>query len=129
MSASALSRFILDHSVTSGTLIALALGIVFQFLPNYWQLIIFAGLVPGLIVKSLPRGFVSGFLGVLFSWVVYVAYLWIVSPVVQVISTLGDIVGLPGPMLVGLAMLVASLFGGLGAAIGVTLRRLGERHQ
>lgn len=129
MSASALSRFILDHSVTSGTLIALALGIVFQFLPNYWQLIIFAGLVPGLIVKSLPRGFVSGFLGVLFSWVVYVAYLWIVSPVVQVISTLGDIVGLPGPLLVGLAMLVASLFGGLGAAIGVTLRRLGERHQ
>jgi len=129
LSASALSRFILDHSVTSGTLIALALGIVFQFLPNYWQLIIFAGLVPGLIVKSLPRGFVSGFLGVLFSWVVYVAYLWIVSPVVQVISTLGDIVGLPGPLLVGLAMLVASLFGGLGAAIGVTLRRLGERHQ
>jgi len=122
LSASALSRFILDHSVTSGTLIALALGIVFQFLPNYWQLIIFAGLVPGLIVKSLPRGFVSGFLGVLFSWVVYVAYLWIVSPVVQVISTLGDIVGLPGPLLVGLAMLVASLFGGLGAAIGVTLR-------
>ena len=129
MSASSLSRFILDHSVTSGVLIALALGIVFQFLPNYWQLIIFAGLVPGLIVKSLPRGFVSGFLGVLFSWVVYVAYLWIVSPVVQVISTLGDIVGLPGPLLVGLAMLVASLFGGLGAAIGVTLRRLGERHQ
>jgi len=129
LSASSLSRFILDHSVTSGVLIALALGIVFQFLPNYWQLIIFAGLVPGLIVKSLPRGFVSGFLGVLFSWVVYVAYLWIVSPVVQVISTLGDIVGLPGPLLVGLAMLVASLFGGLGAAIGVTLRRLGERHQ
>ena len=129
MSASSLSRFILDHSVSSGVLIALALGIVFQFLPNYWQLIIFAGLVPGLIVKSLLRGFVSGFLGVLFSWVVYVAYLWIVSPVVQVISTLGDIVGLPGPMLVGLAMLVASLFGGLGAAIGVTLRRLSERHQ
>ena len=129
MSASSLSRFILDHSVTSGVLIALALGIVFQFLPNYWQLIIFAGLVPGLIVKSLPRGFVSGFLGVLFSWIVYVAYLWIVSPVAQVISTLGDIVGLPGPLLVGLAVLVASLFGGLGGAIGVTLRRLGERHQ
>ena len=129
MSASALSRFILDHSVTSGTLIALVLGIVFQFLPNYWQLVIVAGLVSGLIIKSLPRAFVSGFLGVLLSWIVYVACLWIVSPVAQVISTLGDIVGLPGPLLVGLAVLVASLFGGLGGAIGVTLRRLGERHQ
>ena len=59
LSLSELNRFILDHSVMGGTLIALALGIGFQFLPNYWQLIILAGLVPGLIVKSWSRGFVG----------------------------------------------------------------------
>jgi len=86
-------------------------------------------MVPSLIVNSWSRGFVSAFLGVLLSWIVYVAYLSLVSPVAQVISTLGDIVGLPGPLLVGLATVVASLFAGLGATIGTALRRLSERHQ
>jgi hypothetical protein len=40
------------------------------------------------------------------------------------ISILGDIVGIPGLLLVALAVLVASIFGGLGSVITVALRRL-----
>ncbi len=107
----------------------MVLGILFQYFANYWQLIILAGLVAGLIVKRWLRGFIAGFLGVLLSWVVYVAYLWAISPAPRLLSTLGDIVGISGLLLVCLVMLVASLFGGLGAVVGVALHAMIRRRR
>jgi hypothetical protein len=105
-------------------LIALLLGIAFQFFPNYWQLIVVAGLAAGLVSKTWLKAFAAGFVGVLLSWIVYIAYAWAVSPASEMISILGDIVGIPGLLLVALAVLVASIFGGLGSVITVALRRL-----
>jgi hypothetical protein len=102
---------------------------LFQFFPNYWQSIILAGLIAGLVVKRWLKGFVTGFLGVLLSWTIYVAYLCVTSPAPQLISTLGDIVGISGLVLISLIMLVASLFGGLGAVIGVALQGLIRRQR
>ena len=107
----------------------MVLGILFQYFANYWQLIILAGLVAGLIVKRWLRGFIAGFLGVLLSWVVYVAYLWAISPAPRLLFTLGDIVGISGLLLVCLVMLVASLFGGLGAVVGVALHAMIRRRR
>lgn len=129
MSTSTATRLVSRHALISGTLIALVLGILFQFFPNYWQLIILAGLIAGLIVKRWLRGFVAGFLGVLLSWIIYVAYFWVISPAPQLISTLGDIVGISGLLLICLVVLVASLFGGLGAVIGVALQAMIRRQQ
>jgi len=129
LSASTVTRLVSDHVLASGSVIAFVLGIVFQFFPNYWQLIVLAGLVPGFLFRSWLRAFGAGFLGVLLSWVVYVGFMWLVFPAPQIISTLGAIVGIPGPVLVGLAMVVGSLFGGLGAVIGVALQSIVRRRQ
>lgn len=128
MSALTLVRMIREHALLSGTGIAFLLGIAFQFLPSYWQFIVLAGLVPSLLFKGWLRAFTAGFLGVLLSWMVYVAYLWTVFPAPRLISTLGDVVGIPGIVLVALAMLVGSLFGGLGAVMGVALQRILRKH-
>jgi len=109
--------------------IALILGLVFQFLPNYWQLVIIAGLMPGLLTGRWLRAFLGGFVGVLLSWVIYLTYAWSVSPASSLISSLGEIVGIPGVLLVGLAALTASLFAGLGAIVGVAFRKLIRRQQ
>jgi len=116
-----------QHALITGTLIAFVLGILFQFFANYWQLVILAGLVAGLIVKRWLRGFIAGFVGVLLSWVIYLAYLWIISPAHQLVSVLGDIVGISGLLLVCLVTLIASLFGGIGAVIGIALRAIIRR--
>lgn len=129
MSSSTLTRAVSDHPLTSGTLIALILGLVFQFLPNYWQLVIIAGLMPGLLTGRWLRAFLGGFVGVLLSWVIYLTYAWSVSPASSLISSLGEIVGIPGVLLVGLAALTASLFAGLGAIVGVAFRKLIRRQQ
>ena len=129
MSTSRVVRLFSQHALITGTLIAFVLGILFQFFANYWQLVILAGLVAGLIVRRWLRGFIAGFVGVLLSWVVYLAYLWIISPAPRLISVLGDIVGMSGLLLVCLVTLIASLFGGIGAVIGVALRAMIRRQQ
>lgn len=129
MSTSRVVRLFSQHALITGTLIAFVLGILFQFFANYWQLVILAGLVAGLIIRRWLRGFIAGFVGVLLSWVVYLAYLWIISPAPRLISILGDIVGMSGLLLVCLVTLIASLFGGIGAVIGVALRAMIRRQQ
>jgi len=129
LSASTLARLVSHYTLLSGTLVAFLLGIAFQFFPNYWQLVVLGGVVPGFVLRSWSRAFTAGFIGILLSWVVYVAYLWLAFPASQVISTLGDIVGIPGPVLVGLALLVGSLFGGLGAVVGIALQRMIREYQ
>jgi len=108
--------------------IALVLGLLFQLFPSYWQLVILAGFAAGLIVKGWWRRFAVGFVGILVSWIIYVVYTWAMFPTSRLVSTLGDIVGIPGPILVVLAMLIGSIFGGLGgaiaAALGATIRTL-----
>jgi hypothetical protein len=110
------------HAFLSGTVIALVLGLLFQLSPSYWQLAILAGFAAGLVVKGWWRGFAVGFVGILVSWVVYVAYAWGMFPTSRLISALGEIVGIPGLILVVLVMLIGSLFGGLGGAIAAALR-------
>ena len=129
MSKSRVVRSFSQHALITGTLIAFVLGILFQFFANYWQLVILAGVVAGLIVKRWLRGFIAGFVGVLLSWVIYLAYLWIISPAPRLISILGDIVGMSGLLLVCLVTLIASLFGGLGAVIGAVLQAMIRRQQ
>lgn len=129
MSALTVVRMIREHALLGGTAIAFLLGIAFQFLPSYWQFIMLAGLVPSLLFKGWLKAFTAGFLGVLLSWVVYVAYVWMVFPAPRLISALGDIVGIPGTVLVALAMLIGSLFGGLGAVVGIALQRILRKHQ
>lgn len=121
MKVSTYTSWISQHAFISGILIALLLGILFQLLPLYWQLVILAGFVAGLVAKSWLRGFAAGFIGILLSWILYVTYAWTMFPTSRVVSTLSDIVGIPVPMLLGLVMLIASLLGGLGAAIGTSL--------
>ena len=103
-------------------MIALVLGLLFQLSSSYWQLVILAGFAAGLVVKGWRRGFTVGFVGTLVSWVVYVAYAWGMFPTSRLISALGEIVGIPGLILVVLVMLIGSLFGGLGGAIATALR-------
>ncbi len=122
-----LPRMILNHPLPLATVIAFLLGIAFQFLPIYWQLIIIAGFAAGLVCMGWFRGFLAGFLGVLLSWGVYVTYHWFVFPASQVFSTLGDIVGVSGLLLIAIGVLVASFFSGLGALIAVAVRRLVQR--
>jgi uncharacterized protein YqhQ len=129
LSKSRVVRSFSQHALITGTLIAFVLGILFQFFANYWQLVILAGVVAGLIVKRWLRGFIAGFVGVLLSWVIYLAYLWIISPAPRLISILGDIVGMSGLLLVCLVTLIASLFGGLGAVIGAVLQAMIPRQQ
>jgi len=129
LSKSRVVRSFSQHALITGTLIAFVLGILFQFFANYWQLVILAGVVAGLIVKRWLRGFIAGFVGVLLSWVIYLAYLWIISPAPRLISILGDIVGMSGLLLVCLVTLIASLFGGLGAVIGAVLQAMIRRQQ
>jgi len=128
-STSTTTRAASEHPVPSGTLIALILGLVFQFLPNYWQLVIIAGLVPGLLTSRWIGAFFGGFLGVLLSWVIYLTYAWSVSPASSLVSSLGETAGIPGILLVGLAILTASLLAGLGAIVGVAFRKLIRRQQ
>lgn len=122
MKSSKYAGWISRHAFLSGTVIALVLGLLFQLSPSYWQLAILAGFAAGLIVKGWWRGFAVGFVGILLSWIVYVVYAWVVFPTPRLISTLGEIVGIPGPILAVLAMLIGSLFGGLGGAIAAALR-------
>lgn len=122
MKSSNYAGWISRHAFLSGTVIALILGLLFQLSPSYWQLAILAGFAAGLLVKGWWRGFAVGFVGILVSWIVYVAYAWVMFPTPRLISILGEIVGIPGPILVVIAMLVGSLFGGLGGAIAVALR-------
>jgi len=110
------------HAFLSGTVIALVLGLLFQLSPSYWQLAILAGFAAGLVVKGWLRGFAVGFAGILVSWIVYVAYAWVMFPTPRLFSALGEIVGIPGPILVVLVMLIGSLFGGLGGAIAAALQ-------
>ena len=108
----------------SGIAIALVLGLLFQLSPSYWQLVVLAGLLAGLVVKGWWRGFAVGFVGILLSWIIYVTYMWTTFPTSRLISTLGDIVGIPGSILVVLTMLIGSLLGGLGGAIAAALRTM-----
>jgi hypothetical protein len=116
--------WISQHAFVSGIAIALVLGLLFQLSPSYWQLVVLAGLLAGLVVKGWWRGFAVGFVGILLSWIIYVTYMWTTFPTSRLISTLGDIVGIPGSILVVLTMLIGSLLGGLGGAIAAALRTM-----
>jgi hypothetical protein len=102
--------------------IALILGLLFQLSPSYWQLVILAGFAAGLVVKRWWRCFAVGFVGILMSWIVYVAYSWVMFPTSRLVSALGEIVGIPGLVMIALAMLIGSLFGGLGGAMAAALQ-------
>ena len=122
MKPSNYANWVSRHTFLGGTVIALALGLLFQPSPTYWQLVILAGFAAGLVVRGLWRGFAVGFVGILVSWIIYVAYAWAVFPTSRLISVLGEIVGIPGLIMVALVILIASLFGGLGGAMAAALQ-------
>jgi hypothetical protein len=85
-----------------------------------WQLVILAGIVAGILNKTMKMGTLSGAMGVLIFWTIYVIHGMITRNTYTLLDQFGALIidsGF-GWLLVILILLLGTLFGALGGAIG-----------
>ena len=95
-----------------------------------WQLIIIPGIVAGIFNKSLKYGVISGFLGVTFSWGLYIVVGMSTRNVYFMLDQLGGLIfgeGF-GWVFILLLLLLAAIFGAIGGGIGNVLRVLIKKY-
>ena len=96
-----------------------------------WQLIIIPGMIAGIINKSLKRGVLSGFLGVTFSWGMYILVGTITRNVYSMLDQLGGLIfgESSGWVFLLLILLIAAILGAFGGGIGNGLMALYKMYQ
>jgi len=88
---------------------------------EYWQFILVAGIIPGLLNKKMKRGIYSGAIGVSIVWLLYMIYAMVTR---NAYTNIDQFAGLIfgdmgyGWAIVILVFLFGALFGALGGSIG-----------
>ena len=106
-------------------IVVICLTMLLTLIP-IWQLIIIPGIIAGIFNKSLKRGVLGGFLGVTFSWGLYVLVGMFTRNVYSMLDQLGGLIfgeGF-GWVFITLILLLAAIFGAIGGGIGNGLMAL-----
>jgi hypothetical protein len=88
---------------------------------EYWQFIIIAGILPGMLNKKMKRGIYSGAIGVTIVWLLYMVYAMVFK---NAYTNIDQFAGLIfgdtgyGWIVIILILLLGMLFGALGGSIG-----------
>lgn len=113
-------------------LVALILSYIVHFVYPVWHLIIFIGLIAGLIAANPKSGFLSSFGGVFIGWLLLLSSQSLNHPIAGSASLLANIMGLGEslwPLIVFLTLLIGGIIAGLSGLIGVYLRSIIEEMQ
>lgn len=100
-------------------IIALCLTMILTTIP-VWQLVIIPGIITGLFNKSMKRAVVSGLIGVLLGWSIYIIHGLITRNTYTILDQFGSLMigsGF-GWLLLILIILFGAIFGALGGGIG-----------
>jgi len=106
-------------------IVVMCLTMLLTLIP-IWQLIIIPGIIAGIFNKSLKYGVISGFLGVTFSWGLYILVGMFTRNVYFLLDQLGGLIfgeGF-GWVFIVLILLLAAIFGAIGGGIGNGLMAL-----
>ncbi|MFX1496634.1 MAG: hypothetical protein ACFFBH_16705 [Promethearchaeota archaeon] len=108
-----------DRRFILSLVIAISLTMIFTMIP-LWQLVIIPGIIAGLFNKSMKRAILSGTLGVLVSWSIYIIYGLITRNVYSLLDQFGALIISEGYgwLLLILIFLFGAIFGALGGGIG-----------
>lgn len=108
-----------DRHFILSLIITISLTMIFTMIP-LWQLVIIPGIIAGLFNKSMKRAILSGMLGVLVSWSIYIIYGLITRNVYSLLDQFGALIITEGYgwLLLILIFLFGAIFGALGGGIG-----------
>jgi hypothetical protein len=87
------------------------LAVLLEF-SGFWQTMLIAGFLGGVLAKKLLNGVAAGFLGVAIAWGLHFVFIWLWTP--QSLNIAFHIAS----TLIYLTVLLGGLLGGLGGAIG-----------
>lgn len=99
--------------------VVLCLTMLLTLVP-VWQLVIIPGIIAGMLNKSLKYGVLSGLIGVTLSWGIYVLVGVITRNAYIILDQFGALIfgeGF-GWLILTLIILLAAIFGAMGAGIG-----------
>ena len=99
--------------------VVLCLTMLLTLIP-VWQLVIIPGIIAGMLNKSLKRGILSGFSGVILSWGIYILVGVFTRNVYFLLDQFGELIfgGDSGWIFLILIILLAAIFGAIGGGIG-----------
>jgi hypothetical protein len=115
------------------TVIVLCLTMLLTLIP-VWQLVIMPGIIAGMLNKSLKRGILSGFSGVIFSWGIYIIVGMFTRNVYFLLDQFGELIfgRASGWIFLILIILLAGIFGAIGGGIGngltAVIKTFTEKH-
>ncbi|HME56094.1 MAG TPA: hypothetical protein VKM55_28080 [Candidatus Lokiarchaeia archaeon] len=119
-----------SENIVAGFLVGIALGFLLD-LTGAWYLMLVAGAACGFLAKQGTKSFIAGFGGVVVAWGIYFLDYTIASSFVTFTGLIGAATGLPGEVLVILALVIGGLLGGVGALVAAfaTQLILGDRYK
>ncbi|MBD3404633.1 MAG: hypothetical protein GF411_00680 [Candidatus Lokiarchaeota archaeon] len=103
-------------------IIVTVIGIVFQ-LAGSWVLMIVAGFIGALLVRSSKKAFIAGFVGIALAWTVLFSYLILAAQALAIADLFIGLLGLDGLgwLVIVISVCFGSLLGGFGALFGRAL--------
>lgn len=94
-------------------------------LSGIWQLVLLAGIIAGLINKSVKRGGFSGAIGVFITWLLILVVKLLTQNTISLLNAFIGLLGLDiGWLLVIIILIFGFLFGLLGGILGGSLFQL-----
>lgn len=109
--------------IIPGFLISFALAFLLE-LTGLYLLMILAGVVAGVFVKRGWLSFLIGFASVTLAWGIYFIVFALTTPLAAFLDLIGSMTGIPGSILLILALLLGGLMGGSGALVGAYANQL-----
>lgn len=94
--------------------VATLLAVLLEF-SGFWQTMLIAGFLGGLLAKELLKGVTAGFLGVLIAWGLHFVFIWLWVP------QNFNIAFQAASALIYITVLLGGFLGGLGGAIGALI--------
>jgi hypothetical protein len=123
-------KILYSENIVAGFLVAIALGFLLD-LTGLWFLMLIAGAACGFLAKQGLKSFIVGFAGIVVAWGIYFVDYTIASSFFKFVDLIGTAIGLPGEILVIVALLIGGSLGGVGALVGAftTQLVLGDRYK
>lgn len=101
-------------------------GLVFGFLTQDWRFLFFSAIIAGLFAESYRKGLKYGIFTVLTVYVLDLVYLFLTSPMMDVLNVFIGIIGLTGMgwIILLIVLLIALLIGLTGGYFGASIHAL-----
>ncbi|MHA1271651.1 MAG: hypothetical protein ACTSPY_17800 [Candidatus Helarchaeota archaeon] len=111
-----IKNYFCSARIIPGLVISFILALPLELI--HFLMMLVAGAFAGILIKKGWISFVIGFIGISLAWGVYFIIFSVIGPLDLLLSIIGSLIGIPGFLLIIIAILIGGLLGGFGAMIG-----------